>query len=63
LISILLLLLALPIYLGMRSSVPTHLHPYMSKLRLLLKTNGGINEQCYSGSRACPRPWSRVLRC
>ena len=41
-----LLLLVLPIYLGMCPSVPTHMHPYMSKLRLLLETNEGINEQC-----------------
>ena len=45
LVSILLLLLVLPIYLGMFPSVPTHIHPYMSKLRLLFETNGGINEQ------------------
>ena len=30
----------------MCKSVPTHIHPHMSKLRLLLETNGGINEQC-----------------
>jgi len=46
LISILLLLLILLIYLGMCPSVPTNIHSYMSKLRLLLDTSGGINEQC-----------------
>ena len=46
LVSILLLLLILPIYLGMYLSVSTHMHPYMSKPRLLLETNEGINGQC-----------------
>ena len=27
-------------------SVPTHIHPYMSKLRLLLKTDDETNELC-----------------
>ena len=39
LINILLLLLSLPIYLGMCPSVPTHIHPYMSKPKLLLETD------------------------
>ena len=44
LISILiLLLLILPIYLGIYPSIPTHIHPYMSNLRLLLKTDDEIN--------------------
>jgi len=30
----------------MWTSVPAHIYPYLSKARLLLKTNGGINEQC-----------------
>jgi len=40
----LLLLLVLPIYLGMFPSVPTHIHPYMSKPRLLLKTDDEANK-------------------
>ena len=46
LISTLLLLLVLPIYLGMYPNVPTHIHPYMSKLRLLLKTDDETNGLC-----------------
>ena len=46
LISILLLLLVLPIYLGMCPSVPIHIHQYMSKLRLLLETDDEINGLC-----------------
>ena len=46
LISPLLLLLILPIYLGMCHSVPTHIHPYMSKLRLLLETDDEIYGLC-----------------
>jgi len=46
LISILLLLLILPICLGMCPSVPTHIHPYMSKLRMLLETNNETNRLC-----------------
>jgi len=41
---LLLLLLILPIYLGMCPSVSTYIHPYMSKMRLLLETNRDINE-------------------
>jgi len=52
LINILLLLLFLPIYRGMCPSVPTHIHPYMSKLRLLLKTDDELTDYVYSGSRA-----------
>ena len=43
---LLLLLLILSIYLGMCPSVPTHVHPYMSKLRLLLETNDQTNRLC-----------------
>ena len=43
---LLLLLLILPIYLGMCISIPAQMHPHLSKSRLLLKTNKGINEQC-----------------
>ena len=46
LISTLLLLLVPPIYLGMYSSVSTHIHPYMSKPRLLLETDDEINGLC-----------------
>ena len=45
-ILLLLLLLAPPIYLGMCPSVPTHIHPYMSKLRLLLETDDETNMLC-----------------
>jgi len=44
--TLLLLLLVLPIYLGMCHSVPTHIHPYMSKSRLLLKTDDETNGLC-----------------
>ena len=27
-------------------SVPAHIYPHLSKTRLLLEINGGINEQC-----------------
>jgi len=46
LVSILLLLLVLPIYLGMCPSVLTHIHSYISKLRLLLKTDDETNVLC-----------------
>jgi len=59
----LLLLLILPIYLGMCPSVPTHIHPYMSKLRLLLKPTRILTNNVYSGCHACPGPRSRVFRC
>jgi len=29
----------------MWTSVPAHIYPHLSKIRLLLETNGGINEQ------------------
>ena len=35
-----------PIYRGMCPNVPIHIHPYMSKLRLLLKTNDETNGLC-----------------
>jgi len=44
--TLLLLLLVLPIYLSRCPSVSTHIHPYMSKLRLLLETNDETNESC-----------------
>ena len=44
--TLLLLLLVLPIYLSMCPSVPTHLHPYMSRPRLLLKTDNETNVLC-----------------
>ena len=43
---LLLLLLILPTYLGMCPSVPTHIHPYMSNLRLLLKIDDETNWLC-----------------
>jgi len=43
---LLLLLLIIPIYLGMYPSVPTHIHPYMSKPRLLLETDDETNVLC-----------------
>ena len=43
---LLLLLLVLPWCLDMWTSVPAHIYPHLSKARLLLETNGGINEQC-----------------
>jgi len=46
LISILLLLLILPLDLGTCPSVPTYMHPYISKLRLLLKTDDETNGLC-----------------
>jgi len=54
--TLLLLLLALPIYLGVCPSVPIHIHPYMSKLRLLLKTDDETMGYIYSGSRTYPGP-------
>ena len=48
--TLLLLLLVLPIYLGMCPSIPTHMHSYMRKLRLLLETNDEIMCYVYSGS-------------
>ena len=46
LISILLLILIIPIYLGMCPSVSTCIHSYMSKLMLLLETNDETNGLC-----------------
>jgi len=60
--TLLLLLLALPIYLGMCPSVPTHIHPYMSKLRLLLETDDETMGYIYSGSRTYPGPQPRMFR-
>jgi len=40
------ILLVLPRCLGMWTSIPAHIYPHLSKVRLLLKTNGGTNEQC-----------------
>jgi len=51
---LLLLLLILPIYLGMCPSIPIHIHPYMSKLRLLLKLMMKSMYYVYSGSRTYP---------
>jgi len=44
--TLLLLVLVLSIYLGMFPTVPTHIHPYMSKLRLLLETDNETNMLC-----------------
>jgi len=44
--TLLLLLLALPINLDMCPSVPTHIHLYMSKLRLLLEADDKTNVLC-----------------
>jgi len=41
-----LLLLILLIYLGMCPSIPTYIHPYMSKPRLLLEINDETNGLC-----------------
>jgi len=30
----------------MWTSFPVHIYPHLSKVRFLLETNGGINEQC-----------------
>jgi len=30
----------------MGTSIPSHIYPHLSKTRLLLETNGGINEHC-----------------
>jgi len=35
-----------PIYLGMCSRVPTHIHPYMSKFRLLSNNDDETNVLC-----------------
>ena len=43
---LLLLLLILPRCLDMWTSIPAHIYPHLSKVRLLLETNGDINEQC-----------------
>jgi len=43
---LLILLLVLPRCLGMWTSIQTHIYRHLSKARLLLKTNKGINEQC-----------------
>jgi len=56
LISILLLFLVLPIYLGMCPNVPTHIHPYMSKLRLLFETDDETNGLCLQWADAYPGP-------
>jgi len=37
-------------------SVPTHMHPYISKPRLLLKNDDETMGYIYSGSRICPGP-------
>ena len=56
LISILLLLLfILPIYLGMCPSVPTHIHQYKSKLRLLLEIDDETNMLCLQWVPYIPR--------
>jgi len=54
LISILLLLLILFIYLGMCASLPTHIHSYMSKLRLLLETDDKTNGVCLQWVQCIP---------
>ena len=46
LISILLVLVSVPIYLGMCPSVPIQIHQYMSKLRLLLEIDDETNGLC-----------------
>ena len=51
LVSTLLLLLVLPIYLGMCPSIPTHIHPHMSKPRMLLKLMMKPMCYAYNGSR------------
>jgi len=63
LIRILLLLLALPIYLGMYPGVPTHIHSYMSKPKLLLETDDKTIGYVYSGSRAYTRPRPIMFHC
>jgi len=47
----------------MYNSVPAHIHPHMSKSRLLLETNEGINEQCLQWVPCMPGSRSRTLRC
>jgi len=42
---LLLLLLILPKCLGMWTSILARIYPHLSKARLLLKTNRGINKQ------------------
>ena len=44
-------------------SVPTHIHPYISKLRLLLKTDDETNGLCLQLVHAFTGSWSRVFRC
>jgi len=44
-LGILLLLFVLPRCLDMWTSIPAHIYPHLSKARLSLKINGGINEQ------------------
>jgi len=62
LIGILLLLLALPIYLGCALASQTHIPPYMSKQRLLLETDDEIICYIYSGSCAYPGPRPIMFR-
>jgi len=45
----------------MWTSVPWNIHPHLSKARLLLETNEAIKNNVYSGSRACPKPQSKVF--
>jgi len=61
--TLLLLLFILPIYLGMCPSIPTHIHPYISKLILLLKTDDETNGYVYNGFHTYPGPWLRIFRC
>ena len=60
---LLLLLLILPRCLDMSTSVPAHIYPHLSKSRLLLETNRGINEQCLQWVPYMPGPRSRVFHC
>ena len=53
--TLLLLLLVLPIYLGMYPSVPVHIYPYMSKLKLLLETDDETNGLCLQWVPYMPR--------
>ena len=60
---ILLLLLVIHIYLGMCPSVPTHIHSYMSKSRLLLETDDETMSYVYGGSCTCLGPRPKVFHC
>ena len=60
---LLLLLLILPRCLDMWTSVPAHIYPHLSKVRLLLETNGGINEQCLQWVPCMPGTQSKMFRC